>query len=225
MRAIATMLLRDKQVKLAVLEELLKLPSDLIYDLLKEMPVAFHSDSVIVTDPAEFILICWGKGIDPIDLALKAGWRDFEQLCSRILEKLGFQTITNVRFKIESSVRELDVLAFREPRVLAMDCKKWVRRRESSLKSAARAHKERCMHFARSLVNLREVLLIVSRWREAKLYPVVVDIHETATKVFEGVPIVPFRKLISFVNELENFEDEIYSISINFERVDKIKWW
>ena len=192
-------------------------------DLLRDVPVSFEGDSVAVTDAAELILACWGKGVDLVDLALKAGWKDFEQLCSKILEKVGFQTVTNVRFKVGGSLRELDVLAFREPKVLAIDCKKWVKRREGSLKSAARAHRERCTQLAKSLVELKEVKPIVSRWKEARLYPVVVDIHETETRIFEGVPIVPLRKLISFVNELDAFEEEVHSISVDLKAVDRLE--
>lgn len=222
MRVLAALLLRRTSVKLDEAGRELKLPAEVVVRIIEDLPVVVESGVLAPIDSAELILRCWEKGIDPVDLALKAGWKDFEKLCSKILERCDFRTLTSVRFKALGAVRELDVVALREPRILAVDCKRWLRRRESSLRAAARSHKARCEAFANSLTSLRELAAEVSKWRGARVIPVIVDIHETSVKIFEGVPIVPIRKLASFVYDLVAFEDEVCSIDIDFRSSPKL---
>lgn len=214
LRMLALMLLRRQRVSLDELRKELKMADELLLDLLSGLPVSLEGGEVVVADAADLLLGFWGKGLDPIELALKAGWKDFEKLCSRILERSGFETMTNVRFKASEGVRELDVLALREPWLLAVDCKRWARRRESHLRVAARSQKARCNALAREIARVDALAARVARWREVNLVPVVVSVHETLMKVFEGVPIVPLRKLPSFLDEFEAFVDEIYVVKV-----------
>lgn len=211
----ALQLLRKPRASLEELRTELKMADELMLEFLSGLPVSIEGGEVVVADAAGLLLSFWEKGLDPVELALKAGWKDFEKLCSRILEKFGFETLTNVRFKVSERVRELDVLALREPWLLAVDCKRWTRRRESHLRAAARLQKARCDALAREIVRVDALAGRVARWREINVVPVVVSVHETLMKVFEGVPIVPLRKLPSFLEEFEAFVDEIFVVRVS----------
>ncbi|MEM2185437.1 MAG: hypothetical protein QW407_01190 [Thermofilaceae archaeon] len=212
--ALTLLLLRKQRLKLDELQEELKITKETLYSFLAELPVLLEGDEVLVVDTAGLLLDLWKRRFDPVELALSTGWKDFEKLCSRILEEYGFETFLNVRLKVLEKVRELDVVALREPWVLAVDCKRWARRRESHLRLAARAHKARCELLARELPKVVEVAARVASWREAKVGPAIVDVHETVMKVFEGVPIIPLRKLPAFLDEFEAFADELYVVKV-----------
>jgi len=216
-RIFVALLVSRGRVPLSEVRDELGLPVELVLERLKDLPLKVEEGVIYATDPAVLILKCWEKGMDPLELALRAGWRDFERLCAKALELSGFQALTNVRFKGGGALRELDVVALREPRILALDCKRWLRRRESSLRAAAQAHRARCEAFAQALASLPRIAAEVAKWRGARVVPAIVDLHEASMKVSEGVPIVPIYKLPAFVHELEVFEDELYTIPVDVE--------
>lgn len=212
--ALAVVLLRKRRVTLGELERLLKISSEMLDDVLSGLPVSLEGDEVVVVDAADLLLAFWKKGLDPVELALKAGWRDFERLCAKILDACGFETLLNVRLKAFGRIRELDVVALREPWLLAVDCKRWARRRESNLRVAARNHRSRCELLSREGAKMALLAAKVAKWREVRVIPVIVGVHEAIMRVFEGVPIVPLRKLPSFLNEFVSFEDELYVVKM-----------
>lgn len=211
---LALLLLRKQRLKLDELQAELKVTEETLRIFLAGLPVLLSGGEVVVVDTVDLLLELWKRRFDPVELALRTEWKEFEKLCSRILEQYGFETFLNVRLKVLRKVRELDVVALREPWVLAVDCKRWARRRESHLRLAARAHKARCELLARELPGVVEVAARVAKWREARVVPVIVDVHETVMKMFEGVPIVPLRKLPAFLDEFEAFADELYVVKV-----------
>ena len=84
--------------------------------------------------------------------------------------------------------------------------------RSSSLKSAAVMQKERGRALASALSQ--SLRAEVRGWTEAKVVPLVVNLHEGQLKVYEGVPVVPLSKLVSFLNEFELYEDELFVIPV-----------
>ena len=203
-------LLKKRRVQLEELAEASKLNVEILLELLEGLPLKLERGTVVVEDAALFLLSCWKRGIDPIRLALEAGWRDFEELCARILEEASYTTLRNLRFKRKGRSYEVDVVAFKKPRVLAVDCKKWRRFRSSLLKRAAESQKSRAEELADALRASHSLVGYVKGWNELRVYPVVVTLHEGRLKVHEGVPVVPLLKLAGFLRELEAYEDEVY---------------
>ncbi len=214
LRVLIASLIRRGRLEAREVEEGVGLPLQLAVELTRGLPVRLEGDSLVASDAVELILACWRRGFDPVELALRAGWREFERLCARVFEEHGFRALTNVRFSSGGALRELDVVALREPRILAVDCKLWRRARESALRRTVRAHKERCAAFAQAAPAIPRVAAEVARWRSARVVPAIVDLHEVSLKVFEGVPIVPLRKLSSFIEELEAYEGDLLAIPV-----------
>ncbi len=71
------------------------------------------------------------------------GWKGFEKVTAILLESLDANVFSNFRFKtILGEKREIDILAFRRPIVLSIDCKNWLRKGSHTygLRQAAKQH-------------------------------------------------------------------------------------
>ncbi|MEM1508930.1 MAG: restriction endonuclease [Thermofilaceae archaeon] len=215
-----TEILKRKTVHLAYLEGCTGLTRDLLVDLLNGFPVRFNEDQVVVVDAADLLLACWKRGFDPVRLALKAEWKDFEILCAKALAEYGFRALTHVRLKREKRIFEIDVVAFNYPRILAVECKRWTRLRLGGLKTAARQQKLKCEILAKRLTSIHSLRGFTEGWDKAKIIPALVNLHEGDVKIFEGVALVPLYKLKCFLNELPSYEEELFNIHLTLsERV------
>jgi DNA-binding transcriptional MerR regulator len=154
------------------------------------------------------------KTLEEIQHALKAGmtieeiaeklsWKEFESLCSEILEEHDFEVKKNYRFKLKSWF-EIDILAtkpFRNYTIgLVIDCKHWGIRKgkKSALKRAALKQEER----AKQLKKANTILL-----GRLETFPLIVTLMEEDIKRVENIWIVPIFKLNSFLLNLEEYLD------------------
>ena len=117
------------------------------------------------------------------------------------------------RFKEADRTWEVDVLGLREPLIVSVDCKHWIRGwRRSALTRAVGSQVERTRALARALPSLRERLEL-SGWDQARLVPVVLALAPGPLKFHDGVPIVPILQLQDFLNELPAHLTELTQIS------------
>lgn len=207
-------LLSEGRLSLSDLAREVMLPPESLRSLLEGLPVRVEGESVVVEDRLRLLLEAWARGFDPIELALKAGWRDFERLCADLFNKFGYKTLVNFRLKHQGRYFEVDVLALREPWILAADCKRWRRLRSSSLRRAALLQKKRCIALANAIPFNRELSAEVRGWRRARVVPFIVNLHESDSAIHEGVPVVPLNKLASFLNDFELYSDELFVINV-----------
>ncbi len=212
LRIVLARLLRDGAANLEELANEARTSPERVAQLLDGFPVRVGSGKAVVERKADLIFEAWRRGLDPVEMALKAGWRDFERVCGEVFEKCGYRTLLNVRARFQGKLFELDVVAMQRPWVLTADCKRWSRLRSSSLKSAAALQKERCRALANALIG--DLRTEVGGWAEAKVIPLVVNLHEGRFKVYEGVPVVPLSKLVPFLNEFELYADELFVIAV-----------
>jgi hypothetical protein len=119
-------------------------------------------------------------------------WQNFERLAGFIFEKNDFRVAVNTVKTLHKKRRQYDVIARKSDRTFLVECKKWAgsRYRLSALKRAVVQHKERTA-FYENIMNEDAI-------------PVIVMLVEEEVRVYEGVPLVPVRKLNSFIAELDN---------------------
>lgn len=215
-------LLAQGNVDLDALQSESRIELNLLLELTCNLPLEVKDGKLVVVDKAELILKSWEMGFNILDLVFRSGWRDFEKLCALILERNGYRTLTNFRFEIRDARYEIDVIAFSKPRVLTIDCKRWTRLRESSTRKAALLQRERGVAFSRALQTLKLLQHEVKGWDEARIIPVLVNIHESPFKLHEGIPIVPINKLSVFLNELDVYEEDICSFTVKLPRLLKL---
>ncbi len=116
-------------------------------------------------------------------------WKEFEQLISEILKQHDFDIFSNFRFSTKNRY-EIDILAIKNSKIFAIDCKQWERGRYkiSGLKLAIRKQLERCN-------ELREVLV----GKYEKIIPLVVTFFEEGIIEYEDVFVVPLWKFNEFL--------------------------
>lgn len=213
-RVVVARLLREGRASLEDLASEVKASPEFVLSLLESLPVKVEGGSVLVESKVDLLLEAWRRGLDPAELVLSAGWRDFEQLCAEVFERCGYRALLNVRVKSRGRSYELDVVAMRKPWVLTVDCKRWRRLRSGHLKNAASMQRARCSALANALAVTRNLRAEVKGWNEARVVPLVVNLYEGVTKVHDGVALVPLDKLVPFLNEFESYVDDLFVVSV-----------
>lgn len=158
------------------------------------------------SDPCQRLLDVLGR-LD--DAGVKGvAWRDFESHCARILEENGYRVLGSIWFRGQGRRYQIDVVGALIGRVICIDCKAWKRGGGSSRsKRAAEGQKERTIQL-KGCMSVRGL-----RGCEAMhFYPLVVTLKSEDVTIHEGVPVVPFEKLNSFIVGLDCYEDEIFRV-------------
>jgi len=152
-------------------------------------------------------------GADPEAVCRALRWMEFEDVVSLAFEANRFTVRRRFRFKGADRMWEVDVLGLREPLIVSVDCKHWIRGwRRSALARAVGSQVERTRALAGVLPSLRERLEL-GGWGQARLVPVVLALAPAPLKFHEGVPIVPILQLQDFLNELPAHLTELAQIS------------
>ncbi|MCS7113108.1 MAG: hypothetical protein RMJ00_01010 [Nitrososphaerota archaeon] len=132
------------------------------------------------------------------DTASLLRWREFEYFTSMILSSLGFDTISSYRFRSSGRRWEIDVLGFREPIILAVDCKHMKRCYRSVLGEVVDRHKARVEAFAPTV--RRSFHMIVKRWKTIRIVPIIVTLRRSGYTIIDGFPVVYISALRDFID-------------------------
>jgi Holliday junction resolvase-like predicted endonuclease len=129
-------------------------------------------------------------------------WIEFENFAAAAFEANNFAVKRRFRFKTAGRKWEIDVLAYSEPYVVCIDCKRWRRGwRNSAIKKIAEAQTLRTKVLAKTLPSLQRRVRL-NGWKEAILFPVVLSLFPGPAKFFKNVPVVPILQLQNFMDEL-----------------------
>jgi Holliday junction resolvase-like predicted endonuclease len=129
-------------------------------------------------------------------------WTEFEGVAAEALQVNGFIVLRNFRFKREGKRWEMDVIGFREPLVVCIDCKHWRRRlTQSALIKAVEAQLERTKAFADALPNYWTKTRL-NEWKTALIVPLILSLVSGSLKFYNNVPIVSILQLRDFINAL-----------------------
>jgi len=136
-------------------------------------------------------------------------WIEFENFTATAFEKNNFVVKRRFRFKASQRRWEIDVLAYSEPIMLCVDCKRWRRGwGNSAITKVAAAQAQRTEVLAKNLQDIqREIGLI--NWREATLFPVILSLFPGPVKFYDKVPVVPILQLQNFLDEFQGHIKEI----------------
>jgi len=129
-------------------------------------------------------------------------WNEFESIAAQAFEANWFLVLKNFRFKHGGKRWEIDVLGCREPLVVCVDCKHWRRgwSRTATIK-AVEAQIERTRALADALPNYYQKARL-TKWKSAKLIPLILSLVPGPLKFHNNVPIVPVLQLRDLINEL-----------------------
>jgi hypothetical protein len=153
------------------------------------------------------------NGTPPVNLIEHLKWQEFETLTTLALKEAGFDTRHRLRFtSIEKKWLEIDVLGWKKPYVLLIDCKRYKRRagKASSLRKALEEQRMRVEDFTAMLPEIHENFPF-TEWEYFIALPILITWLPEDFTVYEDMALVPFDKLNSFVLELDEWRYDLYS--------------
>jgi hypothetical protein len=153
------------------------------------------------------------EGRDPTRVSRVLEWQEFEKFANDSLIENGFQTLKHFVFKASSGRREIDVLAWNDNFVLAIDCKHWLRGiSPGRLVLAAQRQTER----VRALAKRPELLARakIGDLAERSITPIILTLGEAPKRSADGVPIVSVSRLMNFLYGVSPIDDSILRVHI-----------
>ena len=152
-------------------------------------------------------------GRDPQKVSHFLEWQEFERFAAETLEQNGFRTIRHLLFKSQIGRREIDLLAWNDSFLLAIDCKHWLRGLSPLLsRRVAHAQSER----AEALAGRPEILRQhgVDKAENRFLMPVILCLGQPRVGIVDGIPVVPISKLISFLYGMSPIDEGLMRIPV-----------
>jgi hypothetical protein len=137
-------------------------------------------------------------GRDPQRVSRYLQWQEFETFSLLTLEENGFRAAKHLVFKTRAGRREIDILAWNDTFLFAIDCKHWLRGlSKSRLSAAVRAQADR----AEALAARPELLikLGVTHFTRRYIVPAIFTLGDPRETVVNRVPVVSVSKLMSFL--------------------------
>ena len=142
-------------------------------------------------------------------------WIEFENFAATAFETNNFAVKRRFRFKASGRRWEIDVLAYSEPIVVCVDCKRWRRGwGNSAITKVAAAQAQRTEALAKNLQSIqREIGL--DDWTQATLFPVILSLFPGRVKFYKKVPVVPILQLQNFLDEFQGHITELTHFRAN----------
>ena len=142
-------------------------------------------------------------------------WKEFENFAATAFEANNFAVKRRFRFKASGRRWEIDVIAYSEPIVVCVDCKRWRRGwGNSAVAKVAAAQAERTEALAKNLQSIqREIGL--DDWTQATLFPVILSLFPGPVKFYSKVPVVPILQLQNFLDEFQGHITELTHFRAN----------
>lgn len=151
-------------------------------------------------------------GHDPQQVSRFLDWQEFENFAVHSFAENGYLTAKHVVFKTRAGRREIDILAWNDTFLFAVDCKHWCRGLSTArLRKAVQAQVERC----KALASRPEILRkfgIMPRLR--KIVPAIFTLGSAPQTVIEGVPVVSISKLVSFLYGISPLDERFYMLPV-----------
>ena len=155
-------------------------------------------------------------------------WKEFENFAATAFEKNNFAVKRRFRFKASGRRWEIDVIAYSEPIIVCVDCKRWRRGwSNSAIRRIAASQADRTKALAGNLQGIQHKIGL-DNWKNAILFPVILSLFSGPVKFCSRVPIVPILQLQNFldefqgnVNELTHFYTELGPKLSDYSNMDK----
>lgn len=186
----------------------LKLPSSYVERLLRKMQceglVYLRAGSIKVSASQRLGLAIRALqlGADYERVSGFLEWKEFENVAAAAFEAHDYTVLRNLRFKQGGRRWEIDIVGYRKPLVVCVDCKHWGRSSyPSKLRRAVEDQIRRTLAFSKSLPN-PTVRVDCASWNDARFVPVVVVLAPASFKSHDRTPIVAILQLRDFLAQL-----------------------
>ena len=202
-----------------------KVASDIAIKILKKLQneglITLKKDFVEVTEDNRLRIaikaISLGADVEYISNLLR--WQEFEDIAAVALERNGYATAKNVRFKHNKRRWEIDVVGCRKPLVLCVDCKRWQRSlTPSALSKIVEAQVSRAHALANTLPTPSLKIECV-KWSSANFVPVILSLVPSSSKFYDEVPVVPVLQLQDFLIQLPAYIQQLKHFTSEFSHL------
>ena len=184
-----------------------RVTASLASKLLKKMQIAelvYIKNGIIEADGCARLKIAIRAltlGADLQHVSELLSWQEFEDVATIALEQNGYTVSKNIRFKNTGRRWEMDVIGYKKPWVICIDCKRWKRGiSPSALKKVTEAQIERTQSFAESLPNIK-FEIECAKWLRAQFVPAILTLMPGTYKFYDRVPIIPVLQLQDFIGQ------------------------
>ncbi|MBN1358212.1 restriction endonuclease [Candidatus Bathyarchaeota archaeon] len=218
-------LTKDGSVLIECVKKDAKIASDIALKLLKKLQnegLFYLKDDFVDADSGNRLrlavkAVSLGADIEHVSEFLR--WQEFEDISAVALERNGYLSRKNVRFKHGGRRWEIDVVGCRKPLVLCIDCKRWQRSvNPSALKKIVEAQVERARALADTLPSPSLKVECV-KWNKAKFVPVIVSLMPGSFKFYDDVPVVPVLQLQNFLTQLPAYVGSVKYFTKEFSHL------
>ena len=160
-----------------------------------------------------------GLGADLEHVSDLLKWQEFEAIAVIALERNGYCVSKNVHFKHENHRFEIDVVGYKKPMVLCIDCKHWHHGIfPSALARIVDAQVKRTRAYADSLPMIKN-RNECTKWGRAKFIPVILSLVHGNLKFCDGTPIIPVLQLQDFINQLPAYSESFRHLTKEFSHL------
>jgi Holliday junction resolvase-like predicted endonuclease len=129
-------------------------------------------------------------------------WKEFENLAAEGFKANNYNVRSNFRFKHAEKRWEIDLLAYKKPLIVCVDCKHWHHGwSRAAIVKAVEMQIRRTKALADAFPMVYEKIGLQS-WNRALFVPTVLSLTQGPFRFHRKVPIVPVLKLQNFLNEL-----------------------
>jgi len=153
-------------------------------------------------------------GRDPQKVSRFLEWQEFEHFAVLVFEHNDFCVVKHLVFKTRSGRREIDLLAWNDTFLFAVDCKHWLRGLSTSRMSAVvRAQVER----SEALAGKPELLVKfgVTHPDRRRIVPMIFTLGDPRQTFVDEVPVVSVSKLMSFLYGISPVDKSFRSFPVN----------
>jgi len=210
-RALLVSLKGGSVAELSELKKLTHLDIEVLVSYLPKDFLKLVEDRIMIINKVALALEMVNSGIHIEDVLLNLGWRDFEDFCAELLREQGFKITRNFKFRHSLERYEIDVLAYRHPYLLSIDCKRVRKLSNYFLKSVAEKQLRRTEALSMELWRHYRKLGI-ERCKPIMLIPAVFVVASMNPRIYGGVPVVPIGKVLSFVKEFEQLVNDFLRV-------------
>jgi len=208
-------LTKDGLVSKEVVKNNVRLPSQNIENLLKKLQndgLIYVRKNIVEADSLQRLklavkAITLGADIENVSSFLQ--WKEFESMAAVAFEQNDYAIARNLRFKHAGQRWEIDILGFKKPIVICMDCKHWLRGISPSLmKKIVEDQVKRTSALAESLPN-PTVKTEFASWNLALFIPAVLSLVTSRFRFYDNVPVVSVLQLQDFLSQLPAYVDSL----------------
>ena len=159
----------------------------------------------------QLALLAMRYGLDIEDVSQALDWREFEDIAIEVLTHNGFCNLKHYRFKNQDQRHEIDVLSFKNPLILAIECKHWKHSWHKAVtKRIVDRQIERGTALSKSWQSKPQRPRMIPSHMHLTMLPLILTLHPTPLKSYNKVPIIPIFYFQNFLStelhaQLPNF--------------------